>query len=524
MRIGLLKKEYGWERVLNQEKASWEIVNFNHIHDYSIFILNSLNISKDEIDKIKSYLKEGGALLTSTFALNKIMDHKKKIFKVYIKSLKGNGKLFRNIDKVNIYNYGYKIRNSNNSLVYTLRFGKGFVIALPFDLNSLMLDERSKKIYFSSPYAIPKENVSIVSKGNLRRLIVNCFYYLCSLKKIPYIHLWYYPNNYESVFCYRVDLDVFNRREIDNVIDVVKKNNVNLTWFLSVINNKDHFNGIKNLYKINQSLQSHSYEHKVFSSLSNNYNNILKSNKFISKVACQPVGFASPFGHWNKSLGMALEKLNYKYSSEFSLGYDDMPYYPFLNNRESKVMQLPIYPICIGSLAVRLYSKDKMKNYFYYLISMQYNKQMPLFLYDHPNGGIGAYPDVFDFVLKSIKKLDNVLITDMTHFFEWWKKREEKKFKAYFVGKKLKIKTNNKDKKIYLRIVLPDYKEARIPLKNQIINMNLLKTKQIPVFNDKNFSDFDIIESKVFFSAFFLRVLFRSALRRINHLIYIILK
>ena len=112
----------------------------------------------------------------------------------------------------------------------------------------------------------------------------------------------------------------------------------------------------------------------------------------------------------------------------------------------------------------------------------------------------------------------------MTHFFEWWKKREEKKFKAYFVGKKLKIKTNNKDKKIYLRIVLPDYKEARIPLKNQIINMNLLKTKQIPVFNDKNFSDFDIIESKVFFSAFFLRVLFRSALRRINHLIYIILK
>ena len=292
LKIGLVKREYGWERILEQEKVTWEIVNFNKdISIYSLLILNSNKISEVEINNIKSYLSKGGALLTDTLSFN-LLDKTRKISKIYIRNIVGKGDLFRNIDKINIESWGWKLKNSNYGLInekfsaiYTSRFGKGFVIVLPFSLGLLMSDERSKKIYFSSPYTLLEENASLVSKGDLRRLIVNCFHYLCFMRNIPYIHIWYYPKEYKSVFCYRIDLDIFNKKEINNIVKIIKNNKgIRFTWFLSVINNQNYENEIKYLYKLNQDLQSHSYEHIVYNSFDKNYKNISKSNNFISKI------------------------------------------------------------------------------------------------------------------------------------------------------------------------------------------------------------------------------------------------
>lgn len=198
MTIGLVNKEYGWERVLEQEKTPWEKVKFNIMDRYSLVILNSRNLNENEANKVKSYLNNGGALLTDTLSFKKLYPNK-KISKTYIKNLKGKNVLFRNISKINIEKFGYKLKDSG--IISSLKVGNGFAIVLPFDLNQLMLDERSKELYFSSPYTPLKEHVSVVSKGDLRRLIVNCFHYLYSKRNLPYIHLWYYPSKYESVFC-----------------------------------------------------------------------------------------------------------------------------------------------------------------------------------------------------------------------------------------------------------------------------------------------------------------------------------
>src|SRR3989344_2045070 len=194
MTIGLVNKEYGWERILEQEKVPWEKISFNDLKRYSLIILNSRNLNDNESNKIKSYLNNGGALLTDTLSFKK---------------------LYPNIEK-----FSYKIKNAKT--INPIKIGDGFAIILPFDLNQLMLDERSKELYFYSPHTPLKEHVSVVSKGDLRRLIINCFYYLFSKRNLPYIHLWYYPNKYESVFCYRMDLDVFNKNEINNIIKVAR--------------------------------------------------------------------------------------------------------------------------------------------------------------------------------------------------------------------------------------------------------------------------------------------------------------
>ena len=511
MTIGLVNNEYGWERVLEQEKTPWEKISFTDLSRYSLIILNSRNLNENESNKIKSYLNNCGALLTDTLSFKKLYPNL-KILRIYIKNIKGKNELFRNINKINIEKFGYKIKDSK--AINSLKIGDGFAIILPFDLNQLMLDERSKELYFSSPHTPLKEHVSVVSKGDLRRLIINCFYYLFSKRNLPYIHLWYYPNKYESVFCYRMDLDVFNKNEINNIIKVAGKNKINFTWYLSVKNCENYKDESNKLYKSKQDIQSHSYEHKVYDSFEENYNSMSKADKFISEVARKPTGFVAPFGHWNKNLGKVLEKMNYDYSSEFSLSYDDLPFYPFLN-KKSRIIQLPIYPTCIGLMRMKLYSKKQMKNYFDYLIDMQYKKQMPLFLYDHPNDGVGTYSDVLDHLLKKIKSFDNVLITNFNEFLTWWKRREKKKFNVSILDDELKINTNNKDKDVYLRIIMPDYKEVKIPLKNQIINLEKLNLNYLPEFKELSIRSIDIIKSKVFFFIFYLGILFKALRRRL---------
>src|SRR3989344_4739978 len=467
MTIGLVNKEYGWERILEQEKVTWEKISFTDLSRYSLIILNSRNLNENESNKIKSYLNNCGALLTDTLSFKKLYPNL-KILRIYIKNIKGKNELFRNINKINIEKFGYKIKDSK--AINSMKIGDGFAIILPFDLNQLMLDERSKELYFSSPHTPLKEHVSVVSKGDLRRLIINCFYYLFS--------------------------------------------KINFTWYLSVKNCENYKDESNKLYKSKQDIQSHSYEHKVYDSFEENYDNMSKADKFISEVARKPTGFAAPFGHWNKNLGKVLEKLNYDYSSEFSLSYDDLPFYPFLN-KKSRIIQLPIYPTCIGLMRMRLYSKKQMKNYFDYLIDMQYKKQMPLFLYDHPNDGVGTYSDVLDHLLKKIKSFDNVLITNFNEFLTWWKRREKKKFNVSILDDELKINTNNKDKDVYLRIIMPDYKEVKIPLKNQIINLEKLNLNYLPEFKELSIRIIDIIKSKVFFFIFYLGILFKALRRRL---------
>ncbi len=49
-----------------------------------------------------------------------------------------------------------------------------------------------------------------------------------------------------------------------------------------------------------------------------------------------------------RSLDDQLEDLGYLYSSDFQLGHDDFPFYPWKGNRFSRILQIPIHPVCEG--------------------------------------------------------------------------------------------------------------------------------------------------------------------------------
>ena len=70
--------------------------------------------------------------------------------------------------------------------------------------------------------------------------------------------------------------------------------------------------------------------------------------RVLRRRGLRPDGFAAPDGRWNPGLDDAVASLGYEYSSEFQLGYDDLPFFPWKHDRFSRVLQVPVHPVCEG--------------------------------------------------------------------------------------------------------------------------------------------------------------------------------
>src|SRR5262249_36512603 len=91
----------------------------------------------------------------------------------------------------------------------------------------------------------------------------------------------------------------------------------------------------------NHDTQSHGHYHHVYPDPEENRMNVERADKILRSVGFRPQGFAAPHGRWRPSLDDALEELGYLYSSDFQLGYDDFPFFPWKNGRFSRVLQIP---------------------------------------------------------------------------------------------------------------------------------------------------------------------------------------
>ena len=57
-----------------------------------------------------------------------------------------------------------------------------------------------------------------------------------------------------------------------------------------------------------------------------------------------------------------------EYSSEFGFDYDNFPFFPYINNKASSVLQIPIHPIGISRLNRSHYSEFEMLKYYLKLL------------------------------------------------------------------------------------------------------------------------------------------------------------
>uniref|UniRef100_A0A7C6EDN0 NodB homology domain-containing protein n=1 Tax=candidate division WOR-3 bacterium TaxID=2052148 RepID=A0A7C6EDN0_UNCW3 len=481
--IGILGKflPNGWTRILDQERVNYQyITELTNLNQLGVIII-ARGLQSQEASIIRNYLTNGGRVLTDFIRLKTLLSdfhYSPTKFRYIIPTLRSP--LFLNVNSIDIGQQGLAVNDERPNL-YSQTYGKGKIIALPFSLDLAFSNTRTqpKFFYYPSKTKLPYEQVACVSRGELRRLVVNCLRQLLFEQGCYYVHLWYYPNRFNTCFTFRVDTDFSPFPEIGSVLKLAEENKLSFTWFINTRAQAKDLAKFSSWQRSGQDIQLHCFQHNVFPDYARNYANLSRGKDALWAVGIKPIGFAGPFGEWNENLASGLEALDFKYSSEFGLGYDDLPFYPVVKGKKSNVLQIPIHPICVGRLLQAGFNFNEIFLYFKHYINSHYAMREPIMIYDHPHR-INQMLQLFDTLFKWIKSMKDIWLTNFTQFMEWWKQRESVNYDTIIQNGQIEISTKDEDKTFFLHIIRPSGDETFIPLRNGSYSLDQLTWTKPP--------------------------------------------
>ncbi len=391
LRVGLLTHSRIWEEALSGEGVPFAVVEPQTAlspQEWSVIVAGR-SPSAAEAEIILSYLRSGGAVLASARHLRGIAGVEAREERIAFllpeqrDLLSGLGLLDLNLD-------GAIPQEANTmktqSQVFALFAGQllgGWAVLLPFDVEEALGDFRAvNKNFYALRERLPSERVSSVGKGEVRRLLHASLRFLHSSRGIPYVHLWYFPDGRRNQFAYRLDTDKSTREEIDTMAVIAREFPAPLSWYLDVRSHEswlEHFR-----FLAGGETGVHCYDHEVFADREANRKNFARAKHAMERAGLRPEGFAAPYGKWNLSLGHVVDELEFLYSSEFSFAYDAYPMLPQTREFSGRALQVPIHPICIGSLRKIGYTEEQMTQYFARVVQEKLARHEPLFFYHHP--------------------------------------------------------------------------------------------------------------------------------------------
>jgi len=217
-----------------------------------------------------------------------------------------------------------------------------------------------------------------------------------------------------------------------------------------------------------------------------NYDNFRRGKDKMDAAGLSPVGVVAPFGEWNPNLNRALERLGFEYSSEFCVAYDDLPFRPVVGGRASKVLQVPVHPICLGRLVAARANAGQMIAYFRSVVDLQVARQEPCFFYDHPER-IAQFSDLLADVLGYARERCGS-VTTMTEFARWWQRRERFRYSASISDKTLQVTAELDDSELTLTVE-QDGRYAPLPVRSGEYGLSGLAWRPLPepvIFNQRD--------------------------------------
>ena len=483
IRIGLLAPSTAWTQLCEQEGIPCGTVDVSSsatAEEYSILVVNRALGPKDR-EAVEQYLRDGGGVIGYTLYLQHVAGVEGTEQDVRYLVAEGDT-IFPSVHLLDLGVHGW-IPHGANALrtdLHTMAvragsLGSGFAVVLPFDVDVVFHDGRAvnKNFYFTLD-RLPSERVSMVAKGELRHLVHCAFEYLHHVRGMPYAHLWYFPNNFRNVFAFRIDSDGSSREEMDTLYQIGHDHNVAMTWFLDVKSHEtwlDHFR-----YFVDQEIGLHCYEHQTYPTLEWNLKNITRGLHEMQQVGLQPLGFAAPFGIWNPELGKAIDEVGFQYSSEFSYACDTLPLLPESGGTKFKTLQVPVHPICIGSLMRAGYSDARMREYFTMVAAQKFSRHEPLFFYHHPSHRHWN-------VVEGIFSLagEGVEIMTLGAYAEWWKRRIAVRYAADVEGEVVRIHDSGSPfpGDVWLRVTNTRREEVILPAGESIALFSLRWTAPV---------------------------------------------
>ena len=141
--------------------------------------------------------------------------------------------------------------------------------------------------------------------------------------------------------------------------------------------------------------QSHGHFHHVYRDPETNRLNLERAHRILESFGLEPMGFAAPHGRWNAGLDDALEDFGYLYSSDFQVGYDDFPFFPWRGDRFSRVLQIPVYPVCEGLfIEAGIGDGRAVGEHLAEVVAARLDAGELAIAYGHPERRLGRMPEV----------------------------------------------------------------------------------------------------------------------------------
>lgn len=474
--VGIVKYEPGWEIVLEQIGVSWKVIesyDASLSEQYSVIIHNAV-CDTVQTTALNQFLVSGGSILSVFGSSEQLLSIKSRTtFFDFLPPLHLG--YATTTDILDVHSYGKVLTDKHSISLHQL--GNGTIINIPFDVNTLLTQtKRKRKNFYFGAQRLPNEIVSAVSKNQLRTLITSSLEYLHHCRRLPFVHKWYFPNTYPTIFTFRIDTDRGSQEEIEGLFQLSETYHIPATWFLDV---KSHEQWLPYFQKFtNQETGIHCYEHTTYDSVERNRKNFEQASRLMNENSLTCYGVAAPRGNWSSALGTAFEQLQFLYSSEFSYDYDNLPSYPWLNDHFSSVVQLPVHPICPGTLRRAGYTAKQQTEYFLTVINKKIAAHEPICFFHHPTH---HYNDVFEEIFKYIQEqqIPAMLYRD---YAEWWKRRSKSKQEVAYDTASRKIHTTGKPDNVWFHITTPQQKETIVALHGEMLleSLPLKPTQQAP--------------------------------------------
>lgn len=443
--IGIISGSSVLKRTLDSIGVWYEeIDNFSNLSIYPLIIIDGKSsLDKESLQKVIDYKQNSGCILeiTTDPIFYKLPKKKLKIQSIY--NTKTNSP-FDRITHLDIYS---KCAFSTNTNLFDglLDFEENFKghptsAFLGIDLRSLTTEsDYIRKRFLSTFEPLPDEIVNKVSYDSLSDIIELSIQKLLHAQSLPFIKKWTSPHK-NAVFCFRIDSDFGTKESIRNTYSMLDKHSIKATWFLHVEAHQhwlEYFNEFKN-----QELALHGFKHGYSNSTSKICENMGLGLSVLKASNIHPSGFCAPYGIWNDALEKVIREMDFLYTSEFTSGYDCLPFFESKTNN----LQIPIHPICTGSLSRKEYSLDDMANYFISIFETKKRLFKPILFYHHPlQSGLKVFTKIFEMVNEN--GLTNLTFKE---YAEFWKRRHELSFEAFFEDDRITINSNDNSLLLYV--------------------------------------------------------------------------
>ncbi len=222
--------------------------------------------------------------------------------------------------------------------VFSIRHGRGAIVASGIPLTTLLSSPGDRLRRFSDISPVT-ERVATVDKAVVADTLLTMLRTAFELARIPLVTLARFPYGAPSVLVLRVDVDGVYGESLRQLVDAAADLDLPASFYLNGDYSQIHPGPLAG-WSPAMEVGQHGWLHTLLASRADNRENLEHAERWMQGTLDRtPTSFVAPRGLWNRGLGEALAELGYRYSSDFGLDFDSLPF-----RSDGGVLQVPVHP------------------------------------------------------------------------------------------------------------------------------------------------------------------------------------